>query len=77
MAEPVEIRVGDVWRDLDPRGGPTFRVMETPTWIAQRVTVEALDGKRRRTVARYRFRAHDGYRSGYTLVSRQEDPDAG
>lgn len=72
MSDALPPQVGDIWRDLDRRGGPTFRVLEVPGSMfgTQRVTVVGLDGKRQRTILASRFRAHDGYRTGYTLVER-------
>jgi hypothetical protein len=67
-------QVGDVWRDLDPRGGPTFRVVEVGAAggsLPRRVTVEGLDGKRRRRILIDRFRESANHRSGYTLISRE------
>lgn len=77
LADRVEVRVGDVWRDLDPRGGPTFRVVEVdpPDLMPGRARVEGLDGKRPRSVLLDRFRDGTHYRSGYTLVSRAELPE--
>lgn len=68
---------GDVWRDLDRRGGPIFVVVEVdppnnnPGRVAQVINT---DGKRPRPVLLARFRPHDGYRTGYALVSRDGVP---
>lgn len=71
MVEALPPKVGDIWRDLDPRGGPTFRVITTDTVSRpHRVVVTDLAGKRCRQILLDRFRPHDGYRTGYTLVSR-------
>lgn len=63
--------------DLDPRGGPTVRVVAVDPPHAQpgRATVTDRDGKRRRRILLARFRPHGGYRSGYTLVSRPAEPN--
>lgn len=66
---------GDVWRDLDPRGGPTFKVLRTDGPFGRYATVVGLDGKRERRVLLDRFRnarwGETDMRSGYALVSRE------
>lgn len=79
MARPTElpdVRPGDVWKDRDPRGGPTIRVEQVCNstacpnqpegeWHAH---VTNVDGKRPRTILVRRFRP---IASGYDLVSRE------
>lgn len=69
-------RPGDVWRDLDRRGGPIFLVVEVdpPHSNPGRAQVINTDGKRPRPVLLSRFRHCDGYRTGYALVSRDGIP---
>jgi len=66
-------RPGDIWRDLDPRGGPTFRVLAISETDRPRVSVVGLDGKRPRWLLLNRFRSHPLYRSGYFLLERDGD----
>lgn len=79
MTDLPDVRPGDVWKDNDPRGGPTFRVVEIcngDTGPCQprsmfaakpHAHVTNLEGKRRRKILLRRFRPT---RPGYTLVSR-------
>ncbi|HEV2928623.1 MAG TPA: hypothetical protein VGW74_08020 [Propionibacteriaceae bacterium] len=78
MTPLPDVRPGDVWRDSDPRGGPTVRVERVCTdWCDQsagvpRVAhahVRGLDGKLPRTIQLRRLRPS---KRGYTLVSRGE-----
>lgn len=81
MSEWPDVRDGDVWKDNDPRGGPTVLVQyicnstacpnqPEGEWHAH---VTGTDGKRARTILMRRFRPT---RSGYVLVSRNGQPVA-
>jgi hypothetical protein len=78
MTVSPEIRPGDIWRDLDPRGGPIFKIVEGPSAaMPNGVLVENLNGKRRRRVLLKRFRnvmwSDTDYRYGYGLYVRREE----
>jgi hypothetical protein len=59
------IAPGQVWQDLDRRGGATFRIRNVSRMHPPHAYVTDLNGKRLRRVLLDRFRAHDGYRTGY------------
>lgn len=67
---PAGVAPGQIWKDVDPRGGPTFRVVRVES---NRAEIVGLDGKRPRSVLLNRFRVGHGYRSGYELVSTEGD----
>jgi hypothetical protein len=58
MEEP---KIGQVWRDMDPRGGPTFRIVNLTDTHA---LVTDLHGNRRRRIQRKRLRRYQLIRDG-------------
>lgn len=78
--DPIDVRVGDVWADNDPRGGPTVVVQSicldgehepgcNVRHYNAHAHVTARDGKRRRSILLRRF---NGTKSGYLLLERAD-----
>lgn len=54
--------VGQVWRDLDPRGGPTFRIVGfeyQADHMRSYAVVTDMKGKRKRRIRADRFRRYE------------------
>lgn len=62
-----DLRVGQVWADMDPRGGPTFRIV---LLTDSHAVVTDLHGNRRRRIQRKRIKPG---KRGYRLIRDVED----
>lgn len=82
MDELPDVRIGDIWQDNDPRGGPTVSVEKTcgaddigcpSSHLGPHVHVTSVmpDGRRLRPRTIYWRRFRPG-RSGYHLIERKE-----